>query len=494
MTTRPDNSIHFGCPRCTAPLVAPAAQIGRSLHCPLCHAAVCVPAQSRKPYPEAYPVVDEAGPAKPLPQPEIAFHCPACRTRMTAPDDQVGQSTACPECGTPAVVPPRPEKKPPKKMTPVEAYEVHEDADATAAQPGPKYFAVYCSLCNTLMHATEDQIGTELICPDCRTATVVHPARLPPGIPKGFGEKAGEEYAVSGASDPPRPEPRWLAFHRFGGFDSVSYGREPSEAADLPPAERPRLPRWPLASGVFGFPWRRGPRVRWLQMSIWGSLIGYLGAVAVAMANTSATGMAGVGPAILGLLATAIAATTVAGWLAVASIDGLTILTGSAAGADRIENWPNPSLFIDWLDDAFFVVNSLAMSATVGLGLTWLLNFFDLANWYAMPLTLWLLFPFVLMSMLEVNSALAPFSMAVCRSLVRHWLAWIAFYVETVLLLGSAACIAAIFLQEANIFLGIPVAIAVFSATLMIYFRLIGRLAWCCSVESPARGETKGEG
>ena len=46
------------------------------------------------------------------------------------------------------------------------------------------------------------------------------------------------------------------------------------------------------------------------------------------------------------------------------------------------------------------------------------------------------LFPLVLLSMLEANSPFVPLSKAVCRSLVRNWRAWIGFYLETILLLA----------------------------------------------------------
>ena len=40
------------------------------------------------------------------------------------------------------------------------------------------YVAVLCSLCNTRMLATADQVGSRMMCPDCGTATVVPP--MPP--------------------------------------------------------------------------------------------------------------------------------------------------------------------------------------------------------------------------------------------------------------------------------------------------------------------------
>ena len=492
MTTRPDKSIHFGCPRCTAPLVVSAAQIGRMLPCPRCHATVHVPAESRKQCAEAYPVAAEDGPQEPLPPPEIVFHCPVCQTRLTAPEDRVGQNVPCPDCGTPAIVPPRPEQKPVKKLASQEGYDVHDDVARASAPVGPEYFAVYCGLCNTLMHATEDQVGTQLVCPDCGTSTTVHPPRLQRRAPKGFGDNVGEGYAVSAEREPPRPEPQWLAFHPSRGYESVANGPTVSDAADPLPPLRPHLPRWPLWSGVFGFPWHCGSRLRWFQMSLCACLIGFAGDLAITMANVNASGLAGLGPALLGLLATATATCAAAAWIAVAAIDGLTIVTETSAGSDSIADWPNPSLFVDWLGEAFFVVNSLGLSASAGLGLTWVLKLLDLANWYAMPLTLLVLFPFVLMSMLELNSAVLPFSPAIASSLIRRPLAWALFFGETVLVMGSASGIVTLARIGMGLRPAIPVVAAVLTAALMIYFRLVGRLAWCCSMAKASRGEPKG--
>ena len=91
------------------------------------------------------------------------------------------------------------------------------------------------------------------------------------------------------------------------------------------------------------------------------------------------------------------------------------------------------------------------------------------------------LFPWLLLSMLEANSPLVPISKAVCGSLLRKWRTWLAFYMETIPLLLSigASAIAAMLLGSLP--LAIPVLAMTMVAVLMIYFRLLGRLAWCCS-------------
>ena len=66
----------------------------------------------------------------------------------------------------------------------------------------------------------------------------------------------------------------------------------------------------------------------------------------------------------------------------------------------------------------------------------------DLPGVYAVVGIPVVLFPLVLLSMLEVNSPLVPLSKAVCRSLVRNGRAWIGFYLESILLLSVTGGIA----------------------------------------------------
>jgi hypothetical protein len=93
------------------------------------------------------------------------------------------------------------------------------------------------------------------------------------------------------------------------------------------------------------------------------------------------------------------------------------------------------------------------------------------------------LFPLVLMSMLEANSPFVPYSQPVLRSLnVAHW-AWKTFYFMTALVsLGTYFVVAAA--VSMGTFATI-VAAAMVVASAMIYFRLLGRLAWVCAELMP---------
>ena len=359
-------------------------------------------------------------------------------------------------------------------------YEVREDSPSTPASPWsePQSFGVYCVVCHTLMQATEEQVGKDLICPDCGTATPVRPRTPHPRPRAAESGKPREEYVLGPDRGPPMPESRWFAWRPSRGCAASN--------VIVPPAAPPP-PRWPMLSGVFSFPWYRECWPRWLTLSVWGGAAGYLGYSALLLSNSVAGGLGSLGPGIFALLSSAVAACMAFAWLAMTSIDGLTILTVTAAGNDRIEQWPDLSLFIDWIADVFFVVNSVALSVSAGWGLRWLLDLLAWPSGFAMPVVVVVLFPFFLMSMLETNSRVLPFSPAVFRSLFRHKLAWI------VVLWGDGPGGGGGGRRRGRPPCNGPVSAWRFrparrysAAALMIYFRLLGRLGWCCTVGSPA--------
>ena len=542
------NFIYFGCPRCTASLKVPADYAGQRRRCPVCQWALQVPRENRRTNFEEYTFHDNSAPAVES-GPEIAFECPVCHTRMTAPKDQIGQQVACPDCRTPMTVPVKSALRGRTQPAPQEAYAVCEECDPESPPTSqPEYMAVFCGRCGTLMQVTPDQVGTEVTCPDCSVTKVVQAARRhakpaisptteasyevheeggqpPPGSVAyqehvGFACQCGTrlhalvaevgrqltcpacgrsvtvppakrkrpkpdptkevegqyDTAANTANEPPSP-----AVHRPPMWYAGRFSRALDEQGRLPPAPLP--PRWPLVSGVFTFPWRRGACGKWLSLSVAAMLIGGMGLFGWNLGRgiEAGAGLGAVGPAVLSMLFRVLATVLGAAWAGVLFINLLTILGDTAAGADDVGYWPNGFAFLDWAGNTFFVTNSLAVGVLAGKGLGCLLDRAELPGVFAMVGTPVVLFPLVLLSMLEANSPFVPLSKAVCRSLVRNWRAWIGFYLETVLLLAVTVGIAIAAMLPGSYLVGIPVLALTLVAALMIYFRLLGRLASCCS-------------
>lgn len=162
----------------------------------------------------------------------------------------------------------------------------------------------------------------------------------------------------------------------------------------------------------------------------------------------------------------------------------LVIVQGTAAGNDEIV-WPDEPM-LDWVRGsarlAFLLALCLAPAGLLSraLGPTWLPYALLLAL-----VSLWLLFPFGLLSAMSANSPWVLFRPAVLMQLLRFAPAAFAFYLAStlVVLLGATPWYFALFAGQTWL---LPVAACVSSACLFIYARLLGRLAWLLNrVEIP---------
>jgi hypothetical protein len=109
----------------------------------------------------------------------------------------------------------------------------------------------------------------------------------------------------------------------------------------------------------------------------------------------------------------------------------------------------------------------------------------------AFVITLWIFFPFLLLSSLETESVLMPFSMPVVRSLGYQFGGWVMFYLLATLIAataGAAAYYGFSFSPLATFALGGPV----LATGALIYARLLGRLAWKASGSRMAQIELDG--
>ncbi len=203
--------IRFNCGNCTQPLEARRSQAGSPMRCPWCLSHQTVPQESRDlSEPEQYLLRPPDAPvdAEAESRSYVPVICGLCRTRMYATPQQVGQKIVCPDCGTGTVVRPAPPEKPlvlrPAQAANVEIYNVHEGLDqppATDKAAHGKYIPVICGVCRTRMLATEDQVGRELVCPDCSTRSRVPPPAEVSEPDRPDVTQAGE-YALTGMDQP----------------------------------------------------------------------------------------------------------------------------------------------------------------------------------------------------------------------------------------------------------------------------------------------------
>ena len=141
----PDDLISFRCPRCRQEVEATGDMVGFETECPTCGNPITVPAKSEpgtlhatrasadEPPVLRTPVVssqeaESMSPEKlkgltiridvdalglggqkpsedPPPEMMVSFICPTCKQEIEASRDMVGETTACPNCGSPLLVP-----------------------------------------------------------------------------------------------------------------------------------------------------------------------------------------------------------------------------------------------------------------------------------------------------------------------------------------------------------------------------------------------------
>jgi len=253
----------------------------------------------------------------------------------------------------------------------------------------------------------------------------------------------------------------------------------------LPLSERPKLPPRPMIDDVLTFFWHPTSAIFWSASSIGATLMCWFfwrAIVAAGMNVPLGIGTQGAIPAaaplIVTLVMTILGAAVGLVWLVIVSAHLLAILHDSAAGNKYILNWPEFSP-TDWIGAAIYVVISVLMSVGVACLLTWPFGGV-FVHWWLVPICVWLLFPIVMLSALEAESVLLPASSIVWQSLRKCGRTWAIFFVQTFLLGLSVLMLTAVMVYFQLQDFGVIVFAGYGMVVEMLYFRLLGRLAWAC--------------
>jgi hypothetical protein len=167
-------------------------------------------------------------------------------------------------------------------------------------------------------------------------------------------------------------------------------------------------------------------------------------------------------------------------WTLIASAYGVTLLRETSEGCDVVREWPR-LLVLEGRGESVHVVSGLLLSALPGcvLGLT--------CRWLQVETSvligggMWLLFPLFLLSMLMANSPTHPVASRAWHSLFWAWHAWALFYLLTLGLAALALTVMSAAMTHTGWAISVTLAGIVLATVWMIYFRLLGRLAWFCS-------------
>jgi hypothetical protein len=229
--------------------------------------------------------------------------------------------------------------------------------------------------------------------------------------------------------------------------------------------ERP--PRSLFFSDVFTFPWQ-GPNIaRWAIISV--SLTICSGLMAVIVAQM----MGGVGTASLGMpLLMMIVAGLGLLTLGFAAACFIAAVDDTADGQRDVQEATMPA-WDQWIFSFFSLSFVWTTSGALGYPLVFVPGFGP----PAILVSSIVLFPILMLSALECDSFLLPISAPIWRSIVRLPGTWLAFYLISTLVVGTW------FVASGLLFPAAPGVVLLLSpmiaaAVLLIYARLLGRLAW----------------
>jgi hypothetical protein len=155
-----------------------------------------------------------------------------------------------------------------------------------------------------------------------------------------------------------------------------------------------------------------------------------------------------------------------------------TIIENTSEGIEGIDEAPE----FDWRGWALsFMFGGLVLAEAAAVGyLVQLLSFTGLQ--VIAPLVAFFVLPVMVLSAIHNDSPVVPIALPVLRSMASVWWAWCLFYLETgvMLLFWAGLVVAGIVLRHP--YLTVFYAAPLLAAVVLIYARLLGRLAWCASL------------
>ncbi|HYO25793.1 MAG TPA: hypothetical protein VEQ85_12700 [Lacipirellulaceae bacterium] len=485
MSTPAPLQLFVHCPQCQERLGVRQEDFGRKARCAKCRSVFTLAARPGAPGGaprDATPVRDPAARAL------VTFDCSLCQTRITARAGDVGRKVECPDCGRKNVIPPPPKPKASKAPPALEGEQFElwgvDDKPWESAESAPKLHPVTCGLCETLMYATEAQIGSPLRCPDCGAATVAKRSRGAPA-PR-LAPQVGRDYELDPESAPtPRYVPLPVAvrdaeLHAHARATTVGPdGRLIVKKEET--IERPVMPKNPLITGVWRMLATQEVIARWIMISILFGLAAWFITDSLLTPVKSVAAIAGIFLMLIGVGMLIL-------WLTFAGPTFLTILGESACGHDRIHDAPSWSP-LEWMGECVQVAASIGAAGLAGACVGWgataalgaagaVLPGEALAVVVAVGPVI--VFPLALLGTLIENAALGVVSPRLLSTLRKCPGPWLLFYAESVLLVGGAMGA-----SYAVVAFGGPMGRAAMPLIVMgaavVYMRLAGRLAWWIS-------------
>jgi hypothetical protein len=389
--------------------------------------------------------------------PPFTIQCPSCHRKLKVADKVQGKRTTCPACKAPIDIPVRsggdrnlvasPQAKVPSVSTSsldqelddfgFELAKVQEKSDRKEAEvldassnldlntPREEEFRYPCKVCGTAMYARKKDIGSMARCPDCYSEFSV-PSPPKSTKPKTPGPKL-ESYA-----DLPLvpPEDAKEKSREAGRSSAAEYLANAEKELDNVEDQRRSVSYDFDTSGWFKrtFAFLADPTLIILSFGV-GAILGGVFILSSLMEATLAMKSEDAG-SFGGMLILILAGSP---FIVLTLANGIAVLESSANQHKHVERWPmfNPT---DSMGEIAMVVTASVYAALPGgvmsAGIAWLEM--DQAIGFGMVLlSAFLLFPIILLSMLDNQSFGQPVSGEVVHSITAKADAWAAMYLVT---------------------------------------------------------------
>ena len=259
------------------------------------------------------------------------------------------------------------------------------------------------------------------------------------------------------------------------------------------PRRRPRQgvkidepPKRVFFSNVFGFPLQGSVIGQWLLIAGGFTVLALINLLLVSMYLAASSLVSGAMAFI------ALPAFWIGLWvLSYTAACFFVVVQETGAGNNEIREWMEGG-WKEWAAELFCLLYVAALPMIVAWPIVKLSGYTYAEA--AIPLLAieFLFFPFALLSALEQDSVWLPFSRPVLVSLAKAFDGWFIFFTLSAILFAACGGLVMLSLQTGSLALAFVIG-PVFSAAVLIYGRLIGRLGWLILDRVPRRDTPKPE-
>jgi transcription elongation factor Elf1 len=326
-------------------------------------------------------------------------------------------------------------------------------AEIVEGQDDTSEFRAKCPVCESIHYVKPKQIGKTISCGDCFSRFVVQPPPKKPVKRKVDIERAASFQLAeidSQRGTYAGPEARSAAEYLKQAEDE-----EIDEDVDRG-YENPDVMAW--LRGMFGIFADPAVLAYWVALSFLGAIPGIVAAVANINVITIAVSIASII------------------YLSLIIACGFAIMESVAGGEKKVDQWPvfNPG---EWIGQCLIALCATAVSAFPGLLVGYPLFGLGLGSLAMVMFSIFALFPFVLLSMLDNGSVFAPISGEVTKSITRCKESWGLLYFSSMLLFFFHFVIVAM-LANLSVVLSVFVDCFLTVGLAFVYFSMIGQLAF----------------